>query len=587
MVTVNPQYPFRPINTDPANPLAIIGDFTIDQSPNVALKKEAELLKADPVGLIRGGYLRIKDKEGNLIQFLPNKVQNRILDIIQVQRKRRLPVRLLILKGRQFGVSTLSEALIFAFSTQRAYGNGMVVADDQDGAEGLFEMTKLYQDALSADHPHLAPQVLHSNEAKLEYKHKRSIIRVETAGKKKKVGRKYTIRVFHGSECAFWPNFSQAHKSISQSVPEKPETIIIYETTANGVEDFCKLWRRVKKLAATGQSNWIPVFLSWKDHDEYVRPFTTPEERKRFEESLSKAELDLISLEGLSLEQLNWRRYKIDNEFAGDAEEFAVEYPLNDTECFRSSGKAVFTEAQIKSQETFVEPPKAIGEVEFVDRKGAFMAYKNGDLKVWEGPKANHRYVIGSDSSESAASHDYASAIVIDWTVKRQVAELHGRIGASPFGEKLFALGAWYNWALLVPECNGPGISTVDKLVSLSYPNLYRRKRMKINDYGQMEELEEFGWHTNVQTKPFLVEAGRDALKRILVTFKSADLLDEFRTFVVKSVNEDGYVRYAAEEGFYDDRVMATLITLYAARDVPSHTFMPQRENRPISRTGY
>jgi hypothetical protein len=589
MTVPTPQYPFTPAGTDPFNPTKILGNLTLDDAPGLVLTKEFELFKADPIGIIRAGYLKIKDKAGNLVPFVPNAVQMQVIKAIQAKRAKRLPVRIAILKGRQFGVSTLSEAITFVFSTMRAYTTGMIVADDQDGAERLFEMTKLFHEHMRTEQPHLTPKLARSSDSEIEFYNKRSNIYVETAGKRKKVGRKYTLRVVHCSEVAFWPEFGQAHKSLSQAVPNLPETIMIYETTANGVEDFCKFWRRIKKLSAAGQSDWIPLFLSWKDHAEYSRPFATEKEKQAFGETISKDEQFIQQTHGLSLEQLNWRRWKIDNDFGGDASEFAVEFPLDDNEAFRSTGKAVFSEQMLRPQEQFIELPKMSGEVDFIDRRAVFQSFKNGDLSVWEGPKAGHRYLIASDSSESAASSDYACAVVLDLTVKRQVAELHGRIPADLFGQKLFALGAWYNWAHIVPECNGPGVSTVGKLVELSYPNLYRRKRMVFTDYGEMEEVEEFGWRTTVKTKPFLVDAGRDVFRRMAFTLKSVDLLDELRTFVVKSINEEGYVKYAAEEGFYDDRAMAFLIALYVAREIPEavSSASTQIDRRNLGLTGY
>lgn len=552
------------------------------------LAEEKRLFGLDPIGLIKGGYFKIKDKEGNLSKFVPNKVQMQVLDKIQEKRRAKKPVRIFILKGRQFGCSTLAEAILFAFSSQRPNLNAMVAADDEDGAAYLFEMTKLYHSEFEAEFPHLSPPASKSTETVLNFEGTRSTIRVETANKKKKLGRKFTLQIFHGSEVAYWPEFNAAHKSISQAVPLKPETIIIYETTANGVNEVCTFWRQIKKLSKLGETDWVPLFLSWKDHAEYSRPFTDEAERKKFEENLKQEEVDLREKVGLNLEQLHWRRWKIANDFQGDSEEFDVEFPVDDEHAFRSKAQNVFNDKMIRSQETFKLEPKAVGEVDMVDRRGQFMPWKNGSLKVFEYPKAGHRYVIGADSSESATGHDYACAQVLDRTTWRQVAVLHGRIAPDVFAEKVFALGAYYGWAHVVPEVNGPGLVTTLKLRDKYYPNLYRRKKMDFSVEGGITETEEFGFHSNSKSKPLIVSGLQEALRNLLITIHDEETIGEMKTFVVKGVSKDGYVSYGADDEYFDDRVSALMFALHAAKDLPETVRQIEDDARQPNRvTGY
>jgi hypothetical protein len=372
-------------------------------------------------------------------------------------------------------------------------------------------------------------------------------------------------------------------------VPDKPETIIVYETTANGVNEFCKFWRRIKKLRKLGQTEWVPIFISWRDHDEYKREFATTNDRVRFEQSLSKDERDIQNKHGLTLEQLNWRRWKIDNDFNGDVEDFQVEYPLTDEEAFKSTGKTVFTDRMLKSQEPFTIPPILVGEPEMVDRRAQFFPHKDGDLKIFERPKAGHRYVIGVDSCEVAARSDYACAQVIDRTTWRQVAVLHGHIPPDILAEKVFALGALYGWALVVPEINGPGNVTVIKLRDKGYPNLYHRRTFAATNDGRYEETEELGWHSNSKTKPQAVSGCQEALRNLLITIHDEDTIDELRTYIVHGINKDGYVTYGADDGFFDDRVMALMIALHVARELPDLSGVERNQQHPTSTriTGY
>lgn len=552
------------------------------------LAEEKRLVGLDPIALIVGGYFKIKDKSGDLSVFKPNKVQLQVIEKIQEKRRAKKPVRIFILKGRQFGCSTLAEAILFAFASQRPNLNAMVIADDEDGAGYLFEMTKLYNEMFQEEFPHLCPKTMKNTESKLDFAATRSCIRIETANKKKKLGRKFTLHIVHGSEVGYWPEFNAAHKSLSQAVPNKPETIMIYETTANGVNEVCTFWRRIKKLSKLGETDWIPLFLSWKDHEEYSRAFATEDEKKRFGDSLKPEETELVEKFGLSMEQLNWRRWKIANDFAGDSEEFDVEFPIDDERAFRSQAKNVFSDKSIRSQETFIVAPKIIGEIEMVDRRAQLMAWKNGSIKIFDYPKTGHRYVIGADSSESAGTHDYACAQVIDRTTWKQVAVIHGRIAPDVFAEKLFALGAYYGWAQIVPEVNGPGLVTTLKLRDRGYPNIYRRKKMDFTTEGNIVETEEYGFHSNSKTKPLIVSNLQEALRTLLITIFDEETISEMKTFVVKGVNKEGYVSYGADEEFFDDRVSALMFALHAAKDLPETNNHYQEEEVTSNRiTGY
>ena len=58
-------------------------------------------------------YIKIRDKAGNIIDFTFNAPQQRLYDIIKEQKKQKKPVRIIILKARQMGFSTLTESVLF------------------------------------------------------------------------------------------------------------------------------------------------------------------------------------------------------------------------------------------------------------------------------------------------------------------------------------------------------------------------------------------------------------------------------------------------------------------------------------------
>lgn len=568
-------------------------DFKVPPGiPAAALIHERELFKADPIGLIKGGYLRIKTKDasGNeeLAPFMPNSSQLRTLDIIQSQRRAKQPIRIVVLKSRQMGTSTLAQSLLYSFCSMRGNLNGFVIADDEDGASLLFGMNEIFWEWMNKNHRHMCPRKKNSSEKKMVFSNKRSGIYVETANNRR-AGRKYTLHHVHVSEAAFFKSFKETMRGMMQAVPDKPETIVIVESTANGTNDFCKFWRRVERDHKEGTTQWIPVFLSWKDHEEYRRGFRSDYEKQMFESALTGKEIELRKEFGLTLEQLHWRRWKLSNDFAGDEEGFEVEFPLSPDQAFKSTSKSVFPEKVIKAHRSKLCPPRMIGDLEMDDRRSFFMPSKDGRLKVFDIPKTGHKYVIGIDSCEPATGNDYAAMEVIDRTTWTQVASYHGKVPPEVLGEHAVALGLYYKMAMLAPEINGPGFSTLAKIMQMGYPNVCRRMKTVIDEKNmQIVETEEMGFRTDAKSKQIMIRETAEGLRNLLFVVKNELTLDEASTYVVQEVTEGGNLKYGADDGYHDDDLMAFMIAQHYARQLPDYESEEKQEMPQISRiTGY
>ena len=551
-------------------------------------QREKIICEYDPINIIKMGYLRIKSKDQKLVNLEMNEVQKQIVDKIQAQRKKLKPVRLVVLKGRQFGISTLMEAIIYCFTTQRPNINSLIMSDDDDGSNYLFEMTKLYYEMLQIERPTLVPVQKKSNEKKLEFQNKRSQILIDTA-KNVDAGRKYTFHMAHLSEAARFRNFEQSLLSLMQSVPDKPETYVFIETTANGENDFAKFWWKVKKEYEQGITDWVPIFLSWKDHSEYQRKFTTESERENFIRTMTSEEKLIQEQHQLTLEQMNWRRSTLINKCNSDLSKFRQEYPLTDDEAFVTSGKRVFPDIYTRPQEKNMQDPKYVGSVEMIEKRATFVPSEDGNLKIYKTPIKGHNYVIASDSSAAVSSGDPCCAQVIDRTTWEQVAVLSGYIPPDLFGDKLYALGAYYHWALLAPEVNVSGLVTTLRLRDLMYPRIVHRTKLNIDNVGNVTESEELGWHTNVKTKPVLVAGLSEALRELLVVLHDRDTLKEIKAYSILDVKDGGNVVYGGAGGHHDDRVMALAIAIYFAKQVPESTYQESftEEVHSTRRSGY
>ena len=544
----------------------------LTQRPEQVFADERRACYLDPMILLKLGYLKIKNKDQKLVPFQLNEVQLQLLEVIKKQRILKKPVRICILKGRQFGISTMSEAIIFALASQRPYINSLIMADNEDGANYLFEMCKLYHDELAREYHHLAPEKKVSNEKKLEFAGMLSQVIIDTA-KNVDAGRKYTFHAAHLSEVARFKDFDQSLLSLMQSIPDRPETFCLLETTANGENAFCNFWNRIVQLwnADPDTCDWVPLFLSWKDHKEYSRPFKNIADQNQFISSLSKKEREIMEEHKLTHEQMNWRRHSLVNKCGGDETKFKQEYPLTAEEAFITSGKRVFKEFMTKPQERNIVKPRFRGNVELVNGVPIFIPDDLGDVMFFRMPQRGHMYTIGVDSSEGSIGNDYSCAQVIDRTTWEQVAVLHGSIDPEILGTKCAILGRYFNYALVAPESNFHGIVTLRALANLGYPNICKRMKLTMVDNGNYEEGEDIGWVTNTKTKSVILSDLKEALREASVIIHDQATLSEIKHYSVLEERESGIPRYGGAGGFNDDRVIALCIAMHYAKELPEY----------------
>lgn len=271
--------------------------------------------------------LMIKTKSDGNKPFVMNKAQLYIHDRIETQRRETGKVRAILLKGRQQGASTYTEGRFIWRTTHNPSVSAFILTHEDDATQNLFTMSKRYYDNLP---DHVRPSTSASNAKELKFDKLDSGFKVGTAGNKS-VGRSQTNQYFHGSEVAFWPNAAEHAKGILQTIPDAPDTEIIYESTANGLNNF---YHQQWKLAESGMSEFTAIFVPWFWQDEY---------RKKLPDEfvLSDEELKLKSQYELDDQQVFWMRQKI-VELSADGTDgsnsFKQEYPMNAAEAFQTTG---------------------------------------------------------------------------------------------------------------------------------------------------------------------------------------------------------------------------------------------------------
>lgn len=280
--------------------------------------------------------LKLRVKSGNIIAFEINKAQRYLHEKIEQQRSATGKVRVIVLKGRQQGVSTYIEGRFYWLVTHRFGYRAFILTHDNEATNNLFDMAKRYHDHCP---PIVRVAIEASNAKELIFSGLDSGYKLGTAGNKA-VGRSSTIQLLHGSECGFWPNAAEHSKGIMQAVPNEIGTEIYLESTANGIGNyFHEQWQ----LAEVGESPFMAVFLPWYWQNEYAEPVS-----EDFE--LYEDDVEIQRLYGLSNEQLQWRRSKIKELSVSGSDgnkAFKQEYPLNAVEAFQATGKDSFIASHV------------------------------------------------------------------------------------------------------------------------------------------------------------------------------------------------------------------------------------------------
>lgn len=508
--------------------------------------------------------LKIKTKSGTVVPFRMNDAQQKLYAVAKRQQDAGKPVRLIILKARQLGFSTLTEGLIFHACATRRNVNALIVAHREDATANLFRMSKLFYDELPAPvKPMLrasnAQELVFENPSKLRSEREarpglRSRIRCATAGGRG-IGRSDTLQCVHLSEYAFWPDGADGKAStiagILQAVPSLPGTMVVIESTANGFEDFKERW----DAAVAGENDFEPVFFAWFENPDYSMPVVpgtewTPEER------------DLKAAYQLTDEQLQWRRWCIANNCGGSLDMFRQEYPASPGEAFLHSGTGVFDNEQIVLR--LERLPSPAGRGEFAD--GEWTESETGAITLYELPEEGVPYVLGGDTAGEGS--DYFTAIVIDNVSGRIAAKLRQKYSEPEYVRQIYALGRFYNDALVAIETN---FSTypVMKLQEMEYPNQYSRER---EDTYTRQMRKSYGFRTDRQSRPRAIANLVEVFSSHPEWFTDRELLEEMLTFCY---NEDH--RPEALAGKHDDLVMGAAIT-YAVRHQQRMTVLTEPE---------
>lgn len=470
-------------------------------------------------------------------------------------------VKLVILKARQQGISTLAEGLIFHDTATRKHRKSKIVAHDPDSTASIFGMTKFFYDNLPEGFDSLkrydnTKRLVFENpdeNARKETPGLDSILEVSTASKVEARGQ--TVHNLHASEVAFWNNAEDLMIAAMQEIPDHADTMVILESTANGVGGYFydMYWN-----AKNGKNDFEAIFLPWYIFPEYSRKLE-PGFIITQEEQQLKDTLNLID------EQINWRRWCIANKCNGDELKFRQEYPSTDREAFIVSGTPRFNTLNLSIYHDNIPQPKYVGELVSEDTPEAVKtpeihAFERGRLKIYQWPKIEHSYVIGGDTAKGTEWSDYSCLQVLDKHTGDQVAIWHGKIDPTKLAYLAARLGYFYRGgqkcALIGIEVNKDGITTNKVLHSeIAYPKLYRRRTVdRTTEKNEMK----LGFHTNERSRELILNKLARWINEGEFALVDETTIMECMTFVY---DENG--KCQAQDGTFDDTVISLAIAIH------------------------
>jgi hypothetical protein len=582
----------------------------------------------------------IKNKEGGKnIHFYLNYPQRILLKILEEMRLAEIPIRIIILKARQWGGSTLVQLYIAWIQLVHKEGwYSMIVAQDGSTSRKIKAMyTKFLEEYPSwllglpeGEQLSFSPYEGSQLDSTITYGRGTGVTKardtVITVGSynNPNAGRGGDMSCVHYSEVGLWEDTEGKKpediiRSISSSLLIAPLTVEAIESTANGMGNF---YYRACQDAKEGRSNRKFVFISWLQIERYELPFKSEKEKEEFanwlidnkdNENPSDGYLDsgkyywrLWTL-GATLEGIHW--YTVKRKDYTSHADMAAEFPSDDIEAFKNSGNSVFNIYYIDNLREGCVLPDFIGEIQADAIKGEkalkhthFKEDHSGSLKIWGKPdkeiKVSNRYLVVVDVGGRSNAADYSDIYVLDryWMmyggVPETAAEWHGHIDHDLLAWKAVQIATYYNNALLVIESNtietkdndpdGDQSEYIFNQIADCYNNLYARQVPK--EKISQGILNAWGFQTNKKTKPAIISNLVAILRDGGYIEKNIEVLEEY-AFYEKKPNGS----FGAIEGKHDDMLMTRAIGLYICyleMELPKHIEPNQNKpmiNRPIS----
>ncbi len=535
-----------------------------------------------------------KAQNGPLIPFKWNKAQRHVWKIMQKLIAKGLPIKLVILKARQIGCSTLFCAYIFwQMWRQKNYRSGIVAYEKLSTLKELNETMATFYDCLpEEDKPALRAKGgtrISKDEVYFDDRKSRCSFVVQSP----KANRGVALDGVLTTECSFYDQPDEFYGGFLPAMSAGPSSILVMESSpADG-------WFRDTYFHAKDEENdRTAIFIPWWMCDDlYIRKTYVHngnrydwETRKRVDlpkhvkQAQRKVTKMRMEAEGLPVtdEQMWWWWKTCTGQYQGDEEWMRQEYPDDDITAFQRATRSAFKDSMVMVNKTvtaaFSLPELAVGtlrsstydnnEIDQVvafepDLTGKYINQENHPgLIMFRKPVPGYTYVLGADVADGSGEDDeegeraFSVATVYCCNTREQVATWRGHIDPTDYADELVKLAYFYNTAMINLERNNMGRLTEHRVRNqLRYPLRFRWPDLKIGP----EKLTKYDfWETNSNTKPMMIASFRQWTRDGLFLVYDPGLQTEMLNYRVVQG------KYAPARGYFADRIIAASLCVMA-----------------------
>lgn len=515
------------------------------------------------------------------IPFKLNRAQRRLIAALEKMRVAGKPIRLILLKARQWGGSTTIQMYMAWIQLRRRKAwHSTIVADVDDQARNIRNMytklTKSYPPEINT----ISWRPYEGGSKAKIIPERECIIGIGSAQKPESL-RSNDFAMLHLSEVGLWKDTmsktaADLAQSLQSTVPDAEETLVVLESTAKGVGNFFhKQWISAEK----GDSIYVPFFVPWFEIEMYRKEVPNYID---FIKTWGEYHYYLWEL-GATIEGIYWY-FSTKIGYGFDDWRMMSEYPSTAKEAFQSSGRRAFAPRYVEMARKSCFEPEFVGDV-FPTIKGpesiknpTFDKIPKGNLRIWSMPdnsiKVTNRYCAFVDIGGRSKGADYSVIKVFDryWMIDNGIPEVaavwHGHIDQDLLAWKAVQICKLYNNALLAIETNslrrlnddGDHFLTILDEIANYYENLYARiDHEKIS----VDMPKKYGFHTNKSTKVMIIDALNAALRDGLYTERDLRACDEMDTYEIKPNGS-----YGAIDGEHDDHVIVTAGGVWLSYDM-------------------
>lgn len=554
-------------------------------------------------------FAYIKRKGGGSdVLFRLNRPQRKLITRLERMRKAGKPIRLILLKARQWGGSTAIQIYMAWLQLVHEVGlNSLIIAHQGTGSDEIKDMFDRMVKSYPTKMLHEITDTYSANEPKMVGVGKSgNIFRVPQRNCKIKIGtaerpnscRGGDYNLVHLSEVGLWKETEGKKpedivRSACSGILLKPLTMIVYESTPNGVGNF---FHKEYLAAKKELSQFEAMFVAWFEIEQYELPFEDDAEKYEFAKRLFANRRDdevksdreepgtylwRLWEKGATLEAIHW--YVSERTKYTDHGDIASEFPSDDIEAFTYSGRKVFSNEDVEQFRAACRPPRWKGEVYGYADEGEdaikglrFKKEEDGQLFMWhdversDDEEVTDRYLVVVDVCKGHTKNaDFADILVIDRLFMMDgeppvvAAEWHGHIDMDKLAWKATQIAAYYENALLVIESNtletnntkGEAEYILTLIHGVYGKQLYARKQSAEDIRQGLPK--KYGFHTNPLTKKVVIYNLKLAIREHLYVEREEECLDEYLTYV-----ETDNGAFEAMEGYHDDRLMTRAIGL-------------------------